>query len=174
MVIREANVAHIAIIHKLAYDIWPSAYGHILSPAQLTYMLEMMYSFESLQKQIEEQGHRFIILYDNLYNSIIPIGFASFSKKAHTEPIVYRLHKLYVLPRSQDTGCGKYLLNYIIEEIKKEGAAFLELNVNRDNPAQYFYHKMGFIITKEEDIDIGHGFFMNDYVMERKLDGVSV
>ena len=61
------------------------------------------------------------------------------------------------------------MLDYIIEEIKKSGAKALQLNVNRYNSAVHFYEKQGFKIIREEDIDIGEGFFMNDYVMELKL-----
>ena len=45
----------------------------------------------------------------------------------------------------------------------------LELNVNRHNDAFHFYTKLGFSISKEEDNDIGEGYFMNDYVMEKVL-----
>jgi ribosomal protein S18 acetylase RimI-like enzyme len=38
--------------------------------------------------------------------------------------------------------------------------------VNRHNRALHFYEKQGFKIIREEDIDIGSGYFMNDYVME--------
>jgi hypothetical protein len=38
-------------------------------------------------------------------------------------------------------------------------------NVNRYNNALAFYQKLGYEILKEEDIDIGEGFFMNDFVM---------
>jgi hypothetical protein len=60
-----------------------------------------------------------------------------------------------------------------VEEIGKElqsaGAVLLYLNVNRHNKARLFYEKLGFIIAREEDNDIGNGFYMNDYVMEKKL-----
>lgn len=167
MEVQEASVEHIPVIHKLAHAIWPDAYKDILSPAQLSYMLDLIYSPYQLQKQFE-QGHRFIILYDQIYNATMPVGFASFSRKAPVSA-TFRLHKLYVLPNRQGKGSGKFLLNFIITAIKKQGASFLELNVNRNNAAQYFYHKMGFTITREEDIDIGNGYFMNDYVMERKV-----
>jgi hypothetical protein len=32
-----------------------------------------------------------------------------------------------------------------------------------------FYEKSGFVAVKTEDIDIGSGYFMNDYVMEKRL-----
>jgi ribosomal protein S18 acetylase RimI-like enzyme len=38
--------------------------------------------------------------------------------------------------------------------------------VNRDNPAIQFYQKFGFEIIDKEDIDIGNGFLMEDYVMK--------
>jgi ribosomal protein S18 acetylase RimI-like enzyme len=41
--------------------------------------------------------------------------------------------------------------------------------VNRENKAIGFYNKLGFTIIAEEDIPIGNGFFMNDYVMQISL-----
>ena len=61
------------------------------------------------------------------------------------------------------------MIDYIIEEIKKENATALRLNVNRQNNALSFYKHLGFKIINEEDIDIGNGYFMNDYVMEKTL-----
>ena len=45
----------------------------------------------------------------------------------------------------------------------------LTLNVNRFNKAIDFYLKNGFKIIKEENIEIGNGFLMEDYVMEKIL-----
>jgi ribosomal protein S18 acetylase RimI-like enzyme len=61
------------------------------------------------------------------------------------------------------------LLYHIIGEIKKTGATSLQLNVNRHNKALHFYEKQGFKIIRKEDINIGSGYFMNDYVMELKF-----
>jgi ribosomal protein S18 acetylase RimI-like enzyme len=53
-----------------------------------------------------------------------------------------------------------------MNEISLKGLTYLELNVNRQNTAIGFYKKLGFKIIAEEDIPIGNGFFMNDYVMQ--------
>ncbi len=95
----------------------------------------------------------------------MPIGFASFSPKEE-EISVFHLYKIYVPPRQQGTGTGKMLLDYVINAIKKRGATALTLNVNRYNKARYFYEKRGFTIAHEVDIDIGEGYFMNDYIMK--------
>ena len=38
-----------------------------------------------------------------------------------------------------------------------------------EQEARNFYEKLGFVIIEEKDFDIGQGFFMNDYVMEKKI-----
>jgi Acetyltransferases len=82
------------------------------------------------------------------------------------EPGIYKLHKIYVLPYNQGKGTGKFVITEIIRAISRKGGKGLQLNVNRNNKAKDFYEKMGFVVIREEDIDIGNGYFMNDYVME--------
>jgi diamine N-acetyltransferase len=159
--IRKATLPDIPIIQDIAYKTWPLAYGEILSAAQLGYMLDLIYSTPAITAQMSE-GHEYYIAEDNG----VAVGFCDFGHiKGHT----YKLHKLYVLPAAQETGAGKAMLNFTIETVKKKGAETLILNVNRHNKAKSFYEKMGFTIAWEEDIDIGEGYFMNDYVMSRSL-----
>ena len=162
--IHKAGIKDIDLVQELAFSIWPDAYGVVLSKDQLNYMLELIYSKDAITKQIE-LGHQFILVYEN----DIAVGFASYSPKITGNQAIFRLHKLYVLPSQQGKGTGKLLLNFILEEIKQTGAKILELNVNRHNKAFHFYTKLGFTISKEEDIDIGNGYFMNDYVMKLKM-----
>lgn len=163
--IKKAGINDIDLIRRLAHAIWPDAYGAILPPEQLAYMLDLIYSKQALIKQVEQLHQQFIIVYEN--NEAV--GFASYSPKHANNKSIYRLHKLYVLPNQQGKGTGKFLLNHIIDEIKPIGAKVLELNVNRHNKALHFYNKIGFTISREEDIDIGNGYYMNDYVMEKQL-----
>jgi len=159
--IRNATQDDIPNIQEIAFSTWPVAYSAILSKEQLHYMLDMFYSGASLRDQMKN-GHTFLMAE---YNGEVA-GFAAYNQLA---PSVFKLQKLYVLPMAQKTGAGKILLNEVIERIKKEGAQKLQLNVNRNNKAIGFYEKMGFIILKEDDINIGENYFMNDYVMEKKL-----
>lgn len=161
--IKRAGINDMPKVHQLAHEIWPSAYSSILSTEQLEYMLNLIYSIPSLEHQYSVLKHQFILVFENE----IAIGFASFSQ--HEDASIYHLNKIYVLPGMQGKNIGKKILNYITQEIKKTGAATLQLNVNRYNTARNFYEKQGFKIIREEDIDIGEGYFMNDYVMELKL-----
>lgn len=163
--IRNALPEDSGTIRDIAYRTWPVAYSSILSKEQLNYMLDLFYSMDSLLNQFNNLGHCFILVLENN----IPAGFASFSVKSKDEPFTYRLHKLYVLPVHQGKGYGKILLNHIIEKVRSAKGRALELNVNRYNKAFDFYTRNGFVITREEDIDIGNGYFMNDYVMVKAV-----
>jgi ribosomal protein S18 acetylase RimI-like enzyme len=161
MKIYTATSNDIPAIQQIAHDTWPSAYGHILSQQQIDYMMELMYSIPSLQKQMEK-GHVFFIAEVN----DVSVGFASVSAEGNN---VYKLNKLYVSPATQKTGAGKALLYRVIEQAKAAKGQSIQLQVNRHNNAKDFYAKHGFTVIQEADFDIGNGFFMNDYVMELSL-----
>lgn len=163
LVIRTADLEDIATIGYLAQQIWPGTYQEILSPQQLQYMMDLIYSPDSLQQQMVGDKHHFLLA--ELGEE--PIGFAAWSPLQ--EKGVYKLHKLYVHPKTQGKGIGKTLIDFIIDQLPAGESNTLRLNVNRYNKAKQFYEKTGFIIVREEDINIGSDFFMNDYVMERRL-----
>lgn len=161
LILRLATPQDIALIQNLAQQVWPHTYQHILSPSQIKYMMDMSYSTSSLNEQME-LGHFFFIM----YNRSEPVGFASISAM---NPQQFRLHKIYVLGSEQGKGTGRLVMDSLIQYLRNAGGKSLELNVNRNNRARSFYEKMGFVVIRTEDIDIGQGFFMNDYVMQRAL-----
>lgn len=161
-IVRKAAVKDIPLIRELTFAIWPQTYAALLTPAQIDYMLEMMYSETVLQKQIETDGVTFIIIYEEDK----PVAFAAYSE---IKPQVWKLHKIYVLASQQGKGTGKFIVDFIVKEIKQQQAKALQLQVKRDNPAQHFYTKLGFAIIETVDFDIGNGYFMNDYIMELTL-----
>lgn len=165
--IKNAGLKDIPKIRYLADTIWPDTYKTILSLEQIDYMMNLFYGTEALRQQMEELQHQFLLVCDQK----IPIGFASYS--SHEEEGVYKLHKIYVLPRYQGKGVGKIIIEHVINEVRTRGGTMLELNVNRHNKARFFYERLGFIICKEEDIPIGEGYYMNDYVMRKPLNHAS-
>ncbi len=159
--IRRASEKDIPLIRDLSLKVWPATYQLIISPAQIDYMMEMMYSGDSLKEQMQ-QNHEFIIVSDGPE----PIGFASFGL---IEPGTYKLHKLYILPGNQGKGAGRFVIEQILNAIIRKGGHSLRLNVNRNNKALNFYEKLGFLKINEEVLDIGSGYVMDDYVMEKTV-----
>ena len=159
---RKANVSDISLIQSIAEAAWRPTYGEILSEEQCVYMLEWMYNTEKLEEQIN--GNIQFIILENQDSKAI--GYASFEK---TEDGNGKLHKIYTHPDFKQKGGGSVLLNEIMNIAHSMNVKVLELNVNRYNTAVEFYLKKGFTIKEEMDLDVGNGFFMNDYVMSYEL-----
>jgi len=151
-------------IQDIAGKTWPATYGAILSSEQIQYMFSMMYDLEALKNQAETKNHHFIIAEEDGNF----LGFASYEFDCHDKPIT-KIHKIYILPETQGSGIGKKLLYYISEKAKANNQDYLSLNVNRFNDAIHFYNKMGFEKVGEEDINIGNGYLMEDFIMQKKL-----
>jgi ribosomal protein S18 acetylase RimI-like enzyme len=162
--ITEARSSDFKSIQEIAHKTWPETYGAILSKVQLDYMLNAFYSEEALRNNVEIKGHHFLLAKENE----VVLGFAAYEHK-HQDNSRTRIHKIYILPQTQGKGIGKGLIEYIEKLALENHSAALSLNVNRLNKALFFYHKIGFEIIAEENIEIGHGYLMEDYVMEKQL-----
>lgn len=162
--IRKATLDDIPVIRSLAMEVFPHTYREILSPEQIDYMMEWMYSSDSLSKQMLDEGHIYYLACLEgravAYLSIQPEG-------EH----VFHLQKLYVLPACQGIQIGKLLFVQAIKAIKELHPApcQMRLNVNRQNKALSFYEKMGMTKVDEGDFPIGSGYYMNDYIMGMEI-----
>jgi len=159
----EGNATHVPVIVEIAETTWAATYRTILAPDQMRFMLDTIYAADTLLSVMRDGTQKFLLLKEKDGYA----GFASYGKRLE-EPGVFKLHKIYVLPDHQGKGYGKLLLDSVKKQLVPQNAIALDLNVNRYNPAQDFYKKLGFKIIKEEDVPIGQ-YFMNDYVMRLEL-----
>lgn len=167
MEIISANNSHIQIIRDIASKSWPVAYAGILSDEQIAYMLEMMYSHDALLKQMNEQENHFLLIKER--NSEVFQGFVSYEFN-YEGTNTTKLHKLYVLPESHGLGMGRALVERVFEEARRHRNKIVSLNMNRKNNAVHVYKHLGFEIVGEEDINIGYGYVMEDYLFEKRVD----
>ena len=149
-------------IHRLAHIIWPLVYDYMISHEQIDYMLDKMYAIPALEKQWEEGHHFFLLEHEGQL-----LGFASCSVEDATKRT--RLHKLYIHPSAQGNGWGKLLVNAVQDFASENKSIEVELSVNRHNKSIGFYESLGFKVEASVDVEIGGGFFMNDYVMVLQL-----
>ncbi len=157
---KKATKADVALIAQLADSIWRKHYITIITMKQIDYMLELMYSPVSLEKQMDE-GHEFTLV----YSKEKPIGYISLST---VDGKNYFLHKFYIEVEDQGKGVGSELFSHVLQQMKN--AESIELCVNRENfKTVNFYFKHGFVIKKIINQDIGGGFFMNDFVMIKMI-----
>ena len=160
---RPINTQEVHLIRQLALRIWPNTFKDILSENQISYMLDWMYSEEKLASQLEN-GHYFFVIEKN--NEAV--GFLGIEPNFPQNGKL-RIHKIYLLPEMQGLGLGKQMIDFAIQRAKGLKLNFLHLNVNRFNAAVEFYKAIGFKIIGEEDIEIGSGYLMEDFVMELRF-----
>lgn len=161
--IRRLKVDELPVVTDIARKTWPSAYSGIISDYQIEYMLNRMYSLQTMQSEIETQG----ICFDILEVNGVPAGFASFGPIDNN---ILKLHKLYILPEFQHQGLGSTLLSHVLECATSKEYREIILNVNRKNtPAINAYKKFGFTIKEEVILDIGNSFIMDDYILSYKI-----
>jgi len=163
MKIRRISIDEVGLINSLAHLIWPDTFREILSSEQIKYMLNWMYAPQKLAEQLES-GHHFFVIEEN--NEAL--GFIGIEPACPTSDAL-RIHKIYILPNQQGKGLGKQLIDHAMEFARHRNLSRLHLNVNRFNKAVDFYRHIGFSIIGEEDIDIGSGFLMEDYIMEFRI-----
>ncbi|HEU5148104.1 MAG TPA: GNAT family N-acetyltransferase [Chryseosolibacter sp.] len=157
--ISEATEADFPSIIQIAEATWWPTYRDILTHEQIRYMLDAIYTPESLAKQKTDQAQVFLIGKDDGG----PQGFTSYAPRSENSD-VYKLHKLYVLPHNHKRGYGRMLIDAVRSRMLQANKYLLDVNVNRYNPALRFYENYGFKIIGEEDVPIGP-YWMNDYVL---------
>lgn len=158
---RKALPEDVKLISQLAESIWKRHYITIITMEQIDYMLNMMYSPESLTKQMNE-GHEFTLVYDGTKKAI---GYISLNTNDGKN---YFLHKFYIEVDDQGKGIGSELFSHVLEQMPN--AESIELFVNRENfKTVNFYFKHGFAIKNIINQDIGNGFYMNDFVMIKMI-----
>lgn len=162
--IGEATRSDMDIIREVALVSFVETYQSFISPEQIDYMLDWMYSVESLNKQFDE-GYRFYIL----FYSGKAVGYIGLHPKEHN--VIY-LERLYLLKSTQGLGLGAVMMNFVCEEAKRlnADACRIELNVNRNNRAVGYYRHQGFDVATQGDYIIeGTEFIRNDYIMYKNI-----
>jgi Ala-tRNA(Pro) deacylase len=162
--LRKVVLEDLHLVRTMTEEVWRHSFSNILSEAQIDYMLSGLYSMESMREELEggKVSYRFIWCEGKR------AGFCAFGPTGR--PGELKIHKLYVLPRYQRRGCGSRALRLIEASWKGSGGGSLVLLVNRRNEgAIRLYRKSGFAVRASQCTDIGGGFRMDDYLMEKVL-----
>ena len=162
--IQIASFEQLHFVRDLAKTIWPKTFADILTPDQITFMMNWMYALETLEKQHQE-GQIFLLVFEDDKH----IGFAAYETNIKNSGKT-KIHKLYIDQQVQGKGVGRMVIEFIENAARQNKQTHLTLNVNRFNQkAIDFYFRVGFVEAYREVIDIGNGFVMDDVVMEKEV-----
>ncbi|VAW33964.1 Acetyltransferase, GNAT family [hydrothermal vent metagenome] len=154
----EANYTTIA---TLATTIWQQHYTPIIGEAQVQYMLDKYQSVTAIKQQSANGVKYFIIIYQDM-----AVGYLAYIKQNSS----LFLSKLYILKPARNKGFGKQAIAFIQSSAIAMGLNKISLTVNKYNAATIrAYEKMGFDNIGEIITDVGNGFVMDDYKLEKTL-----
>ena len=148
-------------IEKMAHTIWHEHYTPIIGVEQVVYMLDKFQSVACMAEQIKS-GYQYFLI----NQTKTPVGYLSFIKRGEE----LFLSKVYILKSARWLGIGKTAFKFIETKATEYHCKKISLTVNRNNHNSIkAYESAGFQNTGELVQDIGHGFVMDDYSMEKLL-----
>jgi ribosomal protein S18 acetylase RimI-like enzyme len=151
-----------AKLRALAERIWRASYVEMISAAQVGYMLDWMYSEETIRREMAEGVVWEFARLDG--------GNAGFFSVTFGDGGVAKLNKLYLLAELQGRGLGQQMLDRVFTIARSHGAREVRLQVNKMNRrAQHAYERYGFARVGEGVFEIGGGFVMDDFIMARAV-----
>lgn len=147
-------------ISSLAREIWLQHYQNISSHEQIDYMLAQRYCPILIKTQVMCQD----IWWMKLILGETIIGFSCCVRTEQSDEL--KIDKLYIHHDHHRKGYGAALVARAIETMHENNCQSLILTVNKQNhTAISAYQKYGFEIIGDSVVDIGNGFFMDDYLM---------
>ena len=156
------GVDQVAAVARMAREVWDEYYVPLIGRAQVDYMVARFQTAEAMQAQIDS-GYE----YFQIRQSDAAIGYAAIRHDAAERRVF--ISKLYLLLAHRKSGAGRRSLELIERLARERGATLLWLTVNKGNPSVRAYERLGFRIAEAIVMDIGGGFVMDDYRMEKPV-----
>ena len=150
-----------AMANAIWHEYWPALIGE----AQTDYMVDNFQSLEAFVRDMSENAYEYWFLVDDAGNRV---GYTG----GHVEPETNRffISKIYLLSDARGKGYARATVNFYDTLCKNRGLDAMYLTVNKYNELGVRAYKgTGFEIIDAVETDIGEGFIMDDYIMERPV-----
>ncbi|MDE1175905.1 MAG: GNAT family N-acetyltransferase [Edaphobacter sp.] len=162
--LRPMTAADLPTLISIGRRIWQEHYVPIIGQAQVDYMTAQRFTTDYLSRYLDATDKWLLLL--ELENETV--GYCSYSLGPAADEL--KLEQLYLLPTHHGQGLGRLMLHHIQQQALQFDRPVLWLTVNKHNAASIaVYNKSGFTVREEAVFDIGNGYVMDDYVMEKRL-----
>lgn len=152
----------IALLAKVADEVWHEFFVDILPAGQIDYMVEKFQSVTALTRMIGDEGYEYFFL--SLGGC--PVGYTGIRA---TDGKLF-LSKLYILKAHRGKGYASRAFEFLEGICGARELKAIWLTVNRYNEHSIaVYKKRGFKVVTTQVADIGNGYVMDDYVMEKPV-----
>ncbi|MFC4309515.1 GNAT family N-acetyltransferase [Steroidobacter flavus] len=156
----------LAAVAALAHEIWYEYYVPLIGRPQVDYMVAKFQNAPAMQAQIEQGYEYFLVQRQDSAGKVSDIGYCAVQEQPGR---VMFLSKFYLHHAARGSGTGRRCMEFIEGLARRRELSLLWLTVNKGNPAVQAYQRLGFRIAADLVMDIGGGFVMDDYRMEKAL-----
>ncbi|WP_139997291.1 GNAT family N-acetyltransferase [Paenibacillus paridis] len=151
-----------AEVAQLAAEIWREYYVSIITIEQIEYMIGKFQSVSAIADQIHHQGYEYYFIHNN--ESVV--GYLSVKQEENK----LFLSKFYISKEHRGQGYASQASAFLEQLCKDRNLSHIWLTVNRYNTSTIkVYEKKGFQTVREQMADIGNGFVMDDFIMEKEI-----
>lgn len=150
----------------LADEIWHEYWPALIGEAQTDYMVEQFQSLEAIERDVAEHAYEYWFL--RTAEDGRTVGYTG----GRVEPETNRffISKIYLLKEHRGEGLCSATIRFYERLARERGLDALYLTVNKRNEmAIRAYKAKGFEVIDAAETDIGDGYIMDDYIMEKKL-----
>ncbi len=160
-IIEVSTENHMDAIESLAREIWTEHYIPMIGKQQVDYMLARYQSRQAVKDQIASGTRYFLLEEGHAF-----IGYIA----VQTREDALFLSKIYLQSSRRARGYGNKAVQFVETLARERGLRKIVLTVNKNNTgAIRAYEKIGFRNVGSLVQDIGSGFVMDDYAMEKTV-----
>ena len=159
---------------QLAAEIWNEYWPALIGQAQTTYMVEKFQSLPAIRRDMAENAYEYWFVQTAEADEADAtagrrtVGFTG----GHVEPATNRffISKVYLLAAERGKGYASATIRHYERLCRERGLGAMYLTVNKGNELGIrAYRGNGFTVIDAVETDIGQGFIMDDYIMERTV-----
>ncbi|WP_040198211.1 GNAT family N-acetyltransferase [Candidatus Soleaferrea massiliensis] len=161
-IIKADTDAQLKTVSELAEKIWHQHFTPIIGTDQVNYMVDKFQSCRAISGQVKDNGYEYYLFH---YNGA-DVGYLGV--KAENGALF--LSKIYLEQSFRGRKIASRAIRFLMDRCEREGLSKIWLTVNRENLNTIAaYETMGFVKVREQKADIGNGFYMDDYIMEKTI-----
>lgn len=149
-------------VEEIARIVWSQHYAQILEQGQIDFMLEKYQSAEAIERQIQQDGYAYYIISSDGKEC----GYFAFTMDKET----LFLSKIYVMENYRKQGIASQTINFLRNICIEQNLCAIWLTVNKNNEGSIqAYQHLGFQKVRSQTTDIGEGYVMDDYIMQKVI-----
>lgn len=155
-----------AALAALASEIWHEYWPALIGEAQTDYMVEQFQSLEAIERDLAEHAYEYWLL--RAAEDGRTVGYTG----GRVEPETNRffISKIYLRAEERGHGFASQTIRFYEDLCRARGLAALYLTVNKHNDLGVrAYRGKGFETIDSVETDIGQGFIMDDFIMEKRI-----